>query len=404
MSYHSVCRAVALAITSCALVVSSTLTPALAHATASAHVDASLRPGMPAGGHFTPVTRAMFNNPLGDERAKRRLFRQITRAIDSTPATGVIRFAVFSFADKAVADALLRAHARGVDVKLLFAGNNVYPPMTRMRAALGRDPNAKSFAIFCQSSCRGEAGQMHAKFFSFSKVGNARHVTMVGSNNLTRHNSDEQWSDLYTVVGDQPYYRTFRKWFMSARFDRPVADPYVDRVVGTKRIMITPLALAEHPDPLVEALDSVVCLTPAGEIDPGAPDPAAEVSTRLLLAQSAWNGPRGVRLAQQVAGMLRSGCSVRVFYGEGVGPAVRNILSSAGADLRPGTHRGILTHEKLLIVRGNVGGRPSALRVWTGSQNWSTRALFRDDLIVRIDDQDVGQQYLDGFQFMWQKG
>ena len=353
---------------------------------------------------YTPNTRAWFNDPLGDEYAKRRLFRHITRSVDSTPKDAVIRFAVFSFADKVVADALLRAHRRGVTVKLLFAGSNVYEPMKRMQRALGKNPSAESFAIFCDQSCRGDAGQMHAKFFSFSQVGRARWVTMVGSNNLTRHNSHDQWSDLYTQVGDEAYFKLFGRWFGQAKKDRPLAEPYVNREIGTQRVIITPVDLDKHPDPLVEALDSVTCLTRAGDIDPEAADPEAMEPTNLLFAQHAWNGPRGKRLAKQVAGMLRQGCTARVFYGEGVGPAVRNILGSAGADLRSGTHRGVLTHQKLLIANGHVGLQPDAVRVWTGSQNWSTRSRVRDDLIVRIDDQRVAKQYVRGFFHMWTTG
>lgn len=372
--------------------------PALAPAAAPA---ASVAPvGAPAARMraYTPVTRVMFNNPLGDLDAKRRLFRHLVRSIDATPSNGTIRFAVLSFADKPIADALLRAHARGVSVKLIFAGDDVYEPMKRMQRALGADSTRDSFAIFCQQSCRGTRGQMHAKFFSFSRVGDARHVAMVGSNNLTKHNSHDQWSDLYTVVDNRAYYGAFLRWFSSAKKDAPVADPYVDRVVGGHRVIAAPLDLDRHPDPMVGALDEVVCVptTPEGE-------PAAK-PTRLHIAQHAWNGPRGKRLARQVAALATEGCHVRVFWGEGTGPAVRTILEAAGIRLRSGTHPGVLTHEKFLIVRGAVGDQTDTIRVWTGSQNWSTRALPRDELIVRIDDPKVGRGYLQGFQYMWQHG
>ncbi|GAA5150355.1 hypothetical protein GCM10023340_27300 [Nocardioides marinquilinus] len=365
-----------------------------------APVAASAEPGRP----YTPVTRVWFNDPLGKERAKRRIFEHLIRSIDATPAGAVIRFAVLSFADRPMADALLRADRRGVEVKLVFAGDEVYKPMTRLQRALGKNPRRDSFAVLCDSSCRGERGQMHAKFFSFSRVGEARAVTMVGSNNITRHNSHDQWSDLYVRVGDKRYYDTFGAWFAQAKRDRPLRDPYVNREIGSHRVMITPVDLARHRDPLDDALDSVTCLTRAGAIDPDAPRPDTQVPTNLLLAQHAWNGARGKRLARRVAQMVRSGCTARVFYGQGVGPAVRRILTDGGAVLRPGTHRGVRTHQKLLIAHGHVGRRPDTIRVWTGSQNWTTRAAKRDDLVVRIDDQEVGRQYVRGFFRMWRRG
>jgi hypothetical protein len=374
--------------------------PVPAASAASTASAASAEPRPP----YTPVTRVWFNDPLGKERAKRRIFEHLIRSIDATPPGAVIRFAVLSFADRPMADALLRAHRRGVEVKLVFAGDEVYKPMTRLQRALGKNPRRDSFVVLCESSCRGERGQMHAKFFSFSRVGGARAVTMVGSNNITRHNSHDQWSDLYVRVGDKRYYDTFGAWFAQAKHDRPMRDPYVNREIGSHRVMITPVDLARHRDPLDDALDSITCLTPAGVIDPDDPRPDRPVPTNLLLAQHAWNGARGKRLARRVGQMVRSGCTARVFYGQGVGPAVRRILTDAGAVLRPGTHRGVRTHQKLLVANGHVGRRPDTIRVWTGSQNWTTRAAKRDDLVVRIDDQAIGRQYVRGFFRMWRRG
>lgn len=374
---------------------------AASNAPGRASVAAS-QPAAPSG--YTPKTGVKFNYPIGNEEQKRRIFRHIVRSVDSSPPKSTIRFAVFSFADKATADSLVRAHERGVHVKVISAGANPYPPFKRLQSVLGTDPNAKSFAIACERSCRGTAGEMHAKVFQFSRSGKAENVTMVGSNNLTRHNSHEQWSDLYTVAGDRGYFSTFRRWFTQLRLDQPMANPYMSKVVGGNEVAISPIDLDLHPDPLVTALDRVTCLTRAGDIDPEAPDPEAMVPTALLIATSAWNGPRGKRLAVKIGGMIEAGCTARVFYGEGTGPAVRSILANAGAELTAGTHPRILTHQKLLIVNGQVDGQLDTIRVLTGSQNWSTRSLARDDVIVRIADQTVGEAYVAGFWRMWRMG
>ncbi len=378
--------------------------PAEAGAGSTAGLSMARSAPSPTPDHYTPVTGAKFNNPLGDEHAQRRLFAHIIRTINSVPAREVIRFAVFSFADKATADALLAAYRRGVRVKLIFSGGEVYPPMTRMQRALGTDRKASSFAILCDHSCRGTGGQMHAKFFQFSAAGGARNITMVGSNNLTNHNAEEQWSDLYTVANGQHFYDAFKPWFRQLKRDRPVRDPYVTENAGLNKVDITPVDLSTDEDPVLRSLDNVTCQTREGDIDPDSETPDELVATRLLIAAHAWNGERGKRVAQAVAGLAREGCRVKVFYGIGVGPAVRNILESAGATLRNGTHKGIYTHEKLMIVRGNFAGHPDTVRVWTGSHNWSSRALGRDDLIVQIFRQDIGEKYVVGFRKMWRKG
>jgi phosphatidylserine/phosphatidylglycerophosphate/cardiolipin synthase-like enzyme len=72
--------------------------------------------------------------------------------------------------------------------------------------------------------------------------------------------------------------------------------------------------------------------------------------------------------------------------------------------MRKGQHPGIRTHQKVMIVSGGYDGEPSTVRAWTGSQNWSTRATHRDDLIVRVDDQAEAAAYEKRFLWMWDHG
>lgn len=354
---------------------------------------------------YAPRTGVKFNDPLGDEEQQRRLFIHIRRTVSSVPAGGVIRFAVFSFADKRVSRALLAAYERGVRVRLVFAGAHVYPPMERLRDTIGTDPEADSFVVICDNSCRGSRGEMHAKYFSFSRTtGGAKHVTMVGSSNLTQHNATEQWSDLYTVAGDRSYFRAYRHWFTQLKWDSPVEPTYVRKRVHGHRIDITPLSLEEEDDPIRTALSRIRCEVTQGDIDPDSPHPDEIVPTRIRIATSAWNEERGQAIARDVATLLDRGCEAKVFFGTGTGPVVRDILRGAGAELTNGTHRGVHTHEKLMVVRGPYGDDPRTFRVLTGSHNWSNRALGRDDLILQLTDPHVGRQYWEGFGYMWRNG
>ncbi len=40
----------------------------------------------------------------------------------------------------------------------------------------------------------------------------------------------------------------------------------------------------------------------------------------------------------------------------------------------------------------------------TGSQNWSSRALPRDDVILQIDEESTGAAYVAAFDRMWRIG
>jgi phosphatidylserine/phosphatidylglycerophosphate/cardiolipin synthase-like enzyme len=354
-----------------------------------------------AGPAYVPPAGPTFNNPIGTAHQQRRLLDQVIRMTDNAPAGSAIRMAVFSFGDPATADALLAAHRRGVRVKLVFSGANEYPAMKRLQAGLGADPTQKSFAVFCERSCRGTAGEMHAKYFSFSRTGAARHVTTVGSVNLTRNNAENQWSDLFTRVDDEPYFKAYTHWFTQLKRDVPVEPTYLRRVVGTTVVEMAPFDLAKQADPVVEQLDRIRCEVPMGEIDPDAEKPDEIVPTNVDINAHAWNEERGKQLAWRVASLDKAGCRVRVFYGVGLGAAVRSILENNGVNLRKGTHPGVRTHQKVLVVEGGYDGDPSTVRAWTGSHNWSDRALHRDDLIVEIQDEAEARQYAEWFEYMW---
>jgi phosphatidylserine/phosphatidylglycerophosphate/cardiolipin synthase-like enzyme len=350
---------------------------------------------------YSPTTGVMFNDPLGSTADKRRLVDHVINTINSTPPKSLIRMAVFSFADPAVANALINAYHRGVRVKLIFSDNTVYGPMRHLQQVLGGNRSAKSFAYWCTQSCRGPKGQMHAKYFAFRRAGSSEFVTMVGSVNLTRYNAEKQWNDLYTVSDDKSYYAAYNRWWKQLKVDQPIAQPFSSRVVGLNNVEMTPLDPTLTPDPVLDALSRVQCLVPKTSIDPTWPDPSTMVPTRILVSAHAWNGDRGRNVAFKIAELQRSGCQVQVLYGVGTGSAVTSILAAAGVALSGGTHKGIRTHQKVMVIAGGYDGIPSTYRAWTGSHNWSDRALQRDDLIVRIDNPQLAEQYVYLFDQMW---
>ncbi|GAW50424.1 uncharacterized protein (Precursor) [Nocardioides sp. PD653-B2] len=368
---------------------------------------ASSAPGAPAAkptarvSGYLPPAGPNFNNPTGTPAQQRKLLRQVIRTTNSAPSGSTIRMAVFSFGDPRTADALLAAYHRGVIVKLVFAGENVYPAMARLRDGIGTDTTKASYVVICQNSCRGEKGQMHAKYFSFTRAGAARWVTMVGSVNLTQYNALDQWNDLYTRVGDKPYFRAYGRWFGQLKDDRPVARAYLHKATAAADIRMTPLDLKVDTDPIADALAKVRCEVTMGELDPDSKTPDEVVATDIFISTHAWGEERGKRIAWQVVRLREAGCRVQVFYGTGMGAAVRSILTNNGAQLRKGHTPGIRTHQKVLIVDGAFGDDLDTVRAWTGSQNWSDKAAKRDDLIVQINDPADAQRYADRFAWMW---
>ncbi|MEP9364253.1 phospholipase D-like domain-containing protein [Nocardioides sp. CN2-186] len=350
---------------------------------------------------WKPHAGPVFNRPIGDSVQQRRLLDRVISATDHATPGSTIRMAVFSFGDPETADALLAAYRRGVKVKLVFSGSNDYPAMKRLQAGIGDDITKSSFVVFCERSCRGTRGEMHAKYFAFSHTGAARWVTMVGSVNLTQYNAQKQWADLYVKVDDRPYWKAYRHWFAQLKRDEPVDPTFVRHHVGDTEIEMTPTDTGIETDPVADALGKIRCEVPMGEIDPDSETPDDVVRTRLDISAHAWNEDRGKTLAWQVVRLDQAGCQVRVFYGVGMGAAVKSILANNGVEISNGTHKGIYTHQKMMIVSGGYDGLPSTVRAWTGSHNWSNLALGRDDLIVTVEDQADAQEYADRFNWMW---
>ncbi len=352
---------------------------------------------------FTPQTTAYFNRPVGPEKQQYTLFRKLTRAIESTPGGETIRIAAYSFALGSVADALLAAHRRGVHVQLIFNDHELYDAQKRLRKALGSNAKKKSYVVRCQGSCRGIGGNMHQKFFMFSKVGKARNVVMNGSNNVTKHNAEDQWADLYVVVGKRKLYLTFLKMFRQMRLDHDVEPTYFFQQVQKHQAQFFPYRkVPREQDPLFQALAPIRCPVTTPEPEPGKPEPEPIRHTTLRISMFAWNGMRGRDLALRVSDIATAGCRVEVILGEGIGSAVRDILKAnplvtvtePTATNKRGT---IYTHQKVFSVGGSYGSKDDATLVWTGSHNWSDSALRRDDLLLRVNNPEIYARYQHSF-------
>ncbi len=363
------------------------------------------RPAAQRVGTYTPVTGATFNRPVGSKAQQLRIFRHLERTIRSTPRGATIRIAVFSFAWTHTADVLIGAYRRGVHVQMVFDDHHVYGQESRLRRVLGHNPNHRSFVTLCHRSCRGTSGNMHDKIFMFSKAGSASNVVMVGSNNITGHNAQDQWSDLYTVVGNAPLYWMYTGVFDQLKYDQAQSAPFIDSELNGYGAQFYPYpGTTEATDPLTQILSKVDCNAPDADNNQVLDANGVPVVTSLRISQHAWNGSRGRYLAHQVADLEAAGCDVAVIYGVGMGSAVKSILGGAGVPMSGGTVKGVRTHQKTLLVSGIYDGDPEARIVFTGSHNWSNGALRRDENILKITGQQAYDQYLANFNDIWTNG
>lgn len=119
------------------------------------------------------VNGPVFNDPFGTEDQREAVFTQLVRLIDATPSGQQIRGSMFEFGDQEVADVLLRAHQRGVDVKLIVDDSTYVngdtgaefqnPAYQSLRSGLGTDDTARSWIVVCDDRFENPDGRDDVK-------------------------------------------------------------------------------------------------------------------------------------------------------------------------------------------------------------------------------------------------
>ena len=359
-----------------------------------------------AANAYTPAPGALFNNPRGPLEAKDRILSHIVKTVDSTPRGSEIRIAAYSNDRPDVAEALIRAHQRGVDVQVVLNDNWTSRATRRLVKVLGQDTNRRSFVSICSGSCRGGFGNQHMKFYLFSKAGQAKDVVMVGSANLTGYGARVQWNDLYTTSEAPQLRELYTTVFEQLVRDRRVASPYVHKVVGDYENEFFPMpSMDQANDPVMHRLDDVRCTASGGT--------GVNGHTMIRVVMYGWVDSRGLYLAKEMADLDRAGCDVRVILSSPGGRVVRNLIAggvlvkTADLDLDHDKDTGfddtpfeVFTHQKYMTLSGSYRGQMSN-QVWTGSENWSNLGLRNDEVTIRIPGSATHRAYVANFDYLW---
>jgi len=351
---------------------------------------------------WEPEAGAHFNNPWGSTTSKTRLVSTFVRAVNHAPKGSTIRVATYAQDRSDIADALISADRRGVNVQVLLNDNWTSYQTKRIQNRLGTNTAKPSFLKICKSSCRGNrGGNLHSKFYLFSRAGTARFVTMMGSANLTGYGAKNQWNDMYTVKNHRGMYERYSTIFNEMKRDRAVARPYRSYgLSGAYDVNFYPRYDTNRSnDPIMGRLSKVRCSGASG---------ASGIGNRTLIRISmyGWNGTRGRYLANKVAALSRNGCDIRVLHSDGGGYVVRHLrangvpVRSASFDRNRNGTNDIYTHQKYMLLSGSWKGN-AGWHVWTGSQNWSDRALNGDEVTMHIPRRGAFYDYRRNFDHIW---
>jgi len=332
--------------------------------------------GTPDGG--TPPApsgtfEAMFTHrPTGNGRDT-GVEDRITALIDAAQPGSRIRVAIFSFTRSGPADALNRAAARGVDVRILLDGgaDGLGSEVSNLRTGLGA-----SRVHLCDApgtACVG-SGIMHHKTFLFSALSDgSRNVVVQSSYNLTTAQLTGN-NDGLIVRGDAALFAAYERTWRDLWAD--VEDPnYYHEDAGDYRSRAYFFPRDTGADPVLDAVNSVSC----------------DATSRIRVAMAYFTDGRR-EVAQALATRAREGCDVRVVAGDStipIGTLVRSLLTTGGVVLTPyPTRSGWELHSKYMIIDAPFAGSVAHRQlVITGSENYSASALrSNDESMLRVED------------------
>ncbi len=345
---------------------------------------------------WIPVGGVTFNDPMARSR-QRAIIGKVIKAINATPRGERIRIATWNFDDKNSADALIKAHRRGVSVQVMASAQVESPSFARLHRVLkgrpiNKDRRLRSFARKCGASCRGKRGTgiMHTKFYLFSRIGKTRKISMFGSANLTAPAANRQWNDLITVTHGRKLFDELNTTFNQLKADRYVR-PTPFRIYDTPndkfRVILFPTTNTNR-NPVLSAFKAVKCNGATN----GAGNAAGRTVIRIGIA--GWFDEYGAEIARQVRRLWDRGCDVKIINtltGRGINQALRDPSGRGPVPNREVTIDNNLDeipekylHLKFFSINGVYNEKTDAKVVFTGSANWTRRSLRSDEIIVRV--------------------
>lgn len=367
---------------------------------ASPSASPSVSPS-PTAPPASPTVYPVFNYPrVGDPDPQ--INEELVRLIEGVPDSGQISAALFVVAaNHDVVDALMTAHARGVDVRLVIdSGQNqgsviaqaLAETIAKFAAVLGTDRTAPSFLVECVNACISKIpGSInHNKFVLLSTSRDVHDVVFSSTSNIRSDGSgDAAWNAATVSSGSPELYASFMTYFnnLTAQITVPGNDYNAVQPpasMGIWRPYYFPRT--DGIDSVSQALMGVDC---------------AMTPTRIDVMASFFNR---VKVRNRLNEMAAAGCSVRVIAR--TDSITRPFCDSLVAPIevriadKP-SQRAVGIHGKYITIAGGFEGADRRI-VWMGSENLTGNALRRnDETFLLIDDALVHDAFSGNFARIW---
>ncbi len=343
----------------------------------------------PAQAAYMPTPGATFNDPTSRTRSDQtRLMDQIIAAVNNVPKGSVIRVVAYSFDYQPMANALIKAHDRGAQVRLLIDSHASTHQIRLLKNELGTGTSDGSYLRTCKFSCMANTKSfIHSKLYLFSRTGGAKYVSMNSSANPAETGVSKSWNNTYTTVGDKTIYDANVDNFSDMLPDKTNTDYYHTVESPPYKEYFFPRAgSTKSSDTLYNILNDVSCPS------------TIKVTTYF------WTNLR-LYLAEKLADLKKKGCSVEVIYPDGSGDqnTIESKVTAALLNGKVPTYNtrpfsGRYVHNKVILINGTYQGAPNQKIVYATSQNLTMTSLREsNEVMLRIPIPSVYDAYLGNF-------
>ncbi|WP_163511369.1 phospholipase D-like domain-containing protein [Fodinicola acaciae] len=376
------------------------LAAAAAAVTVAVTVAAGLVGATPAAA--APADGVVFNDPT-DATHKYDIQNHIIDLIHGAPAGSTIRLTIYLFASSAYRDALIQAHANGVNVQFVADSAEAKPTATtwhQLEDALGTDKSKPSYAITCGAGhgcVDPDSGINHNKFALFSSTGGKDKVFVQSSANMNSHDDGKgnsginAWNNAVTMVDEPAIYDAYVARFNAMR-DQVHSTPYSSTDGTNAKVYFFPRSSGST---ILGILDNVDC-TKKNTSGGWGPDHLTSIHVAMYKLSD-------VDVAKKLWSLDDQGCVVHVVR-TNVGASDDTAISALEKCDR---HNGVTVdsihgrvnddndendtekvgflHSKYLVIDGYYDGAANQRVAWTGSYNYTTGALrSNDETLLKI--------------------
>ena len=342
--------------------------------------------------------RTLFQDPGPARTPDRSLDNRAIALIDATSGGEHLRFTFRDFNSEPIADALIAAHVRGVDVRgVIDGGERAQVPVQDLVREIGADRVVVCGApTFVFQSCIASVDPpslMHNKFMTFSRLADGRApVVLQTSKNFLEPSQLTYYNDMVEIDGDVPLYDAYNAYFDALQAQVRTNDFFlVEPKSGPNTFFTSPRFQPSRDvnDTIVDRMDEIDC------------SEGGSASGRGLIrvANMAFRSERTV-IMRKLRELHRAGCEIDVIATNLDGDIVAG-LASEGIRVRPfflrrlsASQPQVIVHSKFWLVDAvsTLTGRRTKV-TYAGSSNWRGDQQRSDDLLLRIVDDGVYRDY-----------